>query len=95
MPYDYSFLQYPAPFWSLTEAVERPFTPEILGLKITLLIAAVLVAVLNLPSVAREVQQLRVAKPKRVEEDDLALHPPPPPQPTSPWDEPEDEGVSG
>ncbi len=87
MPYEYSFLQYPAPFWSMTEAVERPFSPDTMGLKIVLLVAAVLVAALNLPSIAREVQQLRVAKPKRVEEDDLALNPPPPPQPVSPWDD--------
>jgi hypothetical protein len=82
---EYSFIQYPAPFWSMTEAVEKPLSPEIVGLKIVLVIAAVIVLAVNLPSIAREIQQLRIAKPRRVEEDDLALHPPPAPQPTSPW----------
>jgi hypothetical protein len=85
MFYEYSLLQYPAPFWSLGEAVEQPSSGEVVLLKILLPIAAFLVLCLNLPSVAHEIQQLRVAKPKRVEEDDLELNPPPAPQPTSPW----------
>jgi hypothetical protein len=83
--YDYSVIQYPAPIWSMTEAVERPDSGEILGLKFALPVVAVLILGLNLPGILHEVQQLRVAKPKRVEEDDLELHPPPTAQPSSPW----------
>ena len=64
---------------------ESPTAPELVVLEIILPIAAVLVFALNLPSIADEIQQLRVAKPQRVEQDDLELNPPPAPQPSSPW----------
>ena len=48
---------------------------------------ALLVLGLNLRTVAREVRQLKVAMPKRVEEDEAELHPAPPPQPVGAYQE--------
>jgi hypothetical protein len=41
----------------------------------------------NLPSVIRELRVVREAAPKRVQEDEAELHPPPEVLPSNPWDE--------
>ena len=84
---DYSYLQITNPFWTLFEALGHwgvLLTYDLLW--VILPLAALLVFVLNLPAIAREVGQVRVAKPVRVEEEDAqqnAL------QPTrkDPWDD--------
>jgi len=87
----YSFLQISNPFWTLVHIVDRstlPMEAPVL-LAIVPLLAAV-VFVLNLPGVVREVRFVRIAKPKRVAEEDAELAArlaPPRPTRTSPWDE--------
>ena len=49
--------------------------------------AALAVFLLNLIYIAPDLQQVRVALPQRVEEEELELHPAPLPQPTNPWDD--------
>jgi hypothetical protein len=47
---------------------------------------AIAVFLLNLVYIAPVVNQVRIARPLRVEEDEQEIHAPPPPQPTNPWD---------
>jgi hypothetical protein len=83
---EYSFLQITNPIWSLTHVADGGM---IEGQVLVLVVPAVALCVLlvNMRSVVRELQQVRVAPPKRVAEDEAELHPPPPAMPTSPWDE--------
>jgi hypothetical protein len=87
----YSLLQVTNPFWTI-EVVGRPYgtpPPEIALLRIILPAAALLTLVANLPSVVAEVRQVRIARPRRVAQEDAALaalkHPVEPVH-TSPWD---------
>ena len=48
---------------------------------------AICVLLANMPSVIRELRVVREAAPKRVLEDEAALHPPPEALPSNPWDE--------
>ncbi len=82
---DYSLLQITNPFWTLTQLLDRgvPLDANLILLAVSA--AAFCVFVLNLPGVVRELRQVRIAPPPRVVEDELVLHPEPPPQPTSPW----------
>lgn len=85
----YSLLQAPNFVWTL-EAVLYPnwATGDTAALIVLLPVMALVVFILNLPGIAREVRYVRIAKPKRVAEDDAAHLPPPPtPLPESPWDE--------
>lgn len=75
----YSLLQISNWWWTFMELFDnRALPPETPVLRVVLPTTAALVVLLNLFSVVREVRQLRVAKPKRVVEEDILLHPPPP-----------------
>jgi hypothetical protein len=83
----YSYLQITNPFWTLSEALGHwgvLLTYDLLW--VILPLAALLVFALNLPAIAQEVGQVRVAKPVRVEEEDARRTAP---QPTrkDPWDD--------
>lgn len=86
--FDYSVLQATNPFWTLSEAAgPGPAHPFFVTLSLVPL-AAMGAVLINLPGVAREIRQLRIAKPARVAEEDALLHPqpePPKPPPKSPW----------
>jgi ABC-type transport system involved in cytochrome c biogenesis permease component len=83
----YSLLQTTNPFWTLAELIDRNAPlPETSQLLLIVPITAVLVFLLNLRSIAEEVQQVRISPPPRVAEDDAALAPPREPVKTSPWD---------
>jgi hypothetical protein len=86
---DYHLMHITNPFWSTAVVADRPgVPPEGYVLLVVVPMAALLVFLLNLPGVAREVRQVRVAKPKRVAEEDAALaakKAPPQPVRTSPW----------
>jgi hypothetical protein len=85
--FGYSWLQATNPFWTLAELIDRGAPPpETSLLLFTVPLAAVLVFLLNLRSVAAEIQQVRVSPPPRVTEDDAELAPPREPLKTSPWD---------
>lgn len=81
----YTLLQAPAPVWTLVEAVIHPKEQYIDVLLVILPLFAWIVFMFNLTSVAQEVEQQRVVRPSRIEEDDMELNPPPEPAPTSPW----------
>jgi hypothetical protein len=86
---DYSLLHITNPFWSSLYVSERsPLPPEGHILLVVVPVVALVVFLLNLPGVGREVQQVRIAKPPRVAEEDAQLaaqKTPPQPTRTSPW----------
>jgi hypothetical protein len=64
-------------------------TPEAFVMLGVVPLAALVVLVLNLPGVAREVRQVRIARPRRVADEDAQLaakKAPPQSTQTSPWD---------
>ncbi|HEX5470706.1 MAG TPA: hypothetical protein VFW73_02415, partial [Lacipirellulaceae bacterium] len=83
----YSFLQITDPFSSLYHVANGGILAD--SRKILLIIPTVAICVLlaNMPSVIRELRVVREAAPKRVLEDEAALHPAPESLATSPWDE--------
>ena len=87
----YSLLQISNPFWTLAHVGDDPTLPmETATLLIVVPLAALIVFMLNLPGVVREVRHVRIAKPRRVAEEDAelaALVAPPQPIRTSPWDD--------
>ncbi|MFC1596943.1 ABC transporter permease [Planctomycetota bacterium] len=86
----YSLLHVTNPFWTLYHVVDDPTLPLDAGAILLLVpLTAVVVFLLNLPWVVREVREVRVAKPRRVAEEDAELAAqaaPPQPVRTSPWD---------
>lgn len=85
--FGYTLLQISNPVWTLWECCTRSVPAEYAVLAIVLPVSALVVLVLNLPSLARELAQVRVARPGRVQEEDaqLAAQAAGPPQPASPW----------
>ncbi|HVX13141.1 MAG TPA: hypothetical protein VHC22_18295 [Pirellulales bacterium] len=87
---DYSLIEISNPFYSLVEVLdERGFGFEVNVLLTVVPVAAGFVFLLNLPGVVSAVNQVRIAQPKRVREEDAELEAQraPPPGPTSPFDE--------
>jgi hypothetical protein len=83
---DYTVLQASNPFWTLVEAMDNRHSYELHTVALILGVAAVIVFVLNLPAVAEEVRQVRIAAPNRVLEEDAATAPQVHIR-TNPWDE--------
>ena len=86
---DYTLWQAFNPFWTLGDvAAARSITNEAGTVLLIVGTAALVVFLLNLPQVIREVQFVRVAKPRRVEEEDQAAaeRAPAAPVKTNPWD---------
>ncbi|HEX3871883.1 MAG TPA: hypothetical protein VHV77_15670 [Pirellulales bacterium] len=66
----YSLLQITNPFWTLTEiGADATLPSETFALMTMLPVFAGIIFVMNLPGVARELAQVRIAAPKRVLED--------------------------
>ncbi len=89
-PDRYSLSQIANPFWTITAAVDNEIRlDDLVYLYFTLIVAAVLVFMLNMPRLAYEVSRVHVAKPRRVMEEEAAEHPQPFVQtaPASPWEE--------
>jgi hypothetical protein len=85
---DYSLLEVSNPFWTLMEMSEDSLPiGEQLAVMALLGAPAGLIVLLNLPTIAREVQQVRAAKPRRVVEDDKSLRPAAEPLRKNPWDD--------
>jgi hypothetical protein len=84
---DYSYLQLTNPFWSLWHVIRGSLAAETLLLLIIVPTAACCVLLMNMPSVVRELRQVRTLPPPRVLEDEAELHPAPAAGPQSPWDE--------
>ena len=86
----YTLMQITNVFWTLGEVASSRAGFVYGPVLLTVLPAAALVVfVLNLPSVIREVRYVRLPKPKRVAEEDAAqaaLVSPPQPRQISPWD---------
>ena len=85
---DYSFLQITDPFFSLYHVAEGGVLADTFKLLAIIPCVALCVLLANMPGVIRELQIVREAAPKRVQEDEAELNPPPEVQPASPWDEP-------
>jgi hypothetical protein len=94
---DYTPLQVSNPFWTINELAEER---DIWDLSITvgpvdipsvllpLVFGAGLMMLIQLAVVSPEVRRhVHLAAPKRVEEEEAELHPPPPRAPQNPWDE--------
>jgi hypothetical protein len=84
---DYTYWQIFNPVWSLAYLMDNGVPAE--GPVLILLVpaAAVCVLLLNLRSIVRELQDVRVTAPKRVLQDEAELHPAPAPTPQNPWEE--------
>ena len=85
---DYSFLQITDPFFSLYHVANGGVLPDTYKLLVIIPCVALCVLLANMPGVIRELQIVREAAPKRVQEDEAELNPPPEALPASPWDEP-------
>ena len=85
---DYSYLQIPNPFWSLTYVIDKGTAAEGPVLAVIVPAVAICVLLLNMRAVIRELQAVRVAAPSRVLQDEAELHPLPEALPQNPWDEP-------
>jgi len=87
---DYTLLQITNPIWTLVHIGDRSSLPPEAPLLLTVLpLVALIVFMLNLPGVAAEVRHVRLAKPRRVADEDAELSAqlaPPEPVRTSPWD---------
>jgi len=87
---DYSLLQITSPLWTLTYIADRSSLPPETPLLLAVVpLTALIVFALNLPGVAAEVRHVRLAKPRRVADEDAELGAelaPPAPVRTSPWD---------
>jgi hypothetical protein len=83
---EYSFLQITNPFWSLAYVADGGMLEAHV---LILIVPAVAVCILlfNMRQVIQELQQVRIALPPRVAQDEVELHPPPAAMPTNPWDE--------
>lgn len=85
---EYTLLEVSNPFWTLTEMSGNSLpVGDQLQIMALLGLPAGLILLANLPSIAREVQQVRAAKPRRVADDDQSLRPTSAPEKRNPWDE--------
>jgi hypothetical protein len=84
---EYSYLQLTNPFWSLYHLVMGSRSAEATVLMIVVPSAAICMLLANMPSVVRELRQVRMLPPPRVLEDEAELHPAPVEGPRNPWEE--------
>jgi hypothetical protein len=84
---DYSYLQVTDPFWSLYHVANDRVAEDTYTLAFIIPGAALCILLANMPAVVRELQQVRIALPQRVVEDEAELHPSPEAQPANPWEE--------
>ncbi len=92
----YTLLQISNPFWTIEEMLDHG-TAAIQAPVVSTVVPAFAVAMLllNMRSIAAELQRHRVAAPLRVIEEEKELHPEPTPGPSNPWDADEQpEGTS-
>jgi hypothetical protein len=85
---DYTYLQLTNPFWSLAHLANGGIGPDGAVLIIVVPAAAICVLLMNLRWIIEEMRAVRIAAPRRVQEDEAALSPPPIALPQNPWDEP-------
>ncbi|HUY31988.1 MAG TPA: hypothetical protein VMV69_04345 [Pirellulales bacterium] len=87
---DYSLIEMSNPFWTLEEAGNRStgLSPEIVVVACVVPLVAAAVLLANLPAVVAAVRQVRIAKPRRVAEEDAFVESrrASPPVPSSPFD---------
>jgi hypothetical protein len=92
---DYTPLQISNPFWTIVELVDGGAgdslsfgTFDVPVVSLTLAIVAGMMLLLQLVIASVEIRpHVRAATPQRVTEEEAELHPPPPAEPTSPWDD--------
>lgn len=82
----YPLLQYPSPYWTIDRMVDKLYSDsELITLSISLGSLAIIVLAINLAMASSEAMLMRVAKPKRVQEDDREKNPTPEQKATNPW----------
>jgi hypothetical protein len=84
---DYMFLQITDPFFSLYHVASGGVIADTRKLLVIVSSVAICVLLANLPGVIRELRVVREAAPRRVQEDEAELYPPPEALPSNPWDE--------
>ncbi len=83
----YTLLHITNPIWTLIELLNgRALTSQALTILFIVGPAAIIVFLLNVRSVAVEIQHHRSSLPERVAEDEAVLHPEPEPGPANPWE---------
>jgi len=86
---DYTLLHISNPIWTLETLMSNgTISVEVWTILLVMGPTAIIVLLLNIRSVAVEIQHHRRSLPERVAEDEAALHPAPEAAPTSPWDTP-------
>lgn len=84
---NYSLLHITNPLWTLIELIDSsPAAIDAWTVLVVVGSAAVIVFLLNLRSVAVEIQHHRRSLPERVAEDEALLHPEPEEGPANPWE---------
>ncbi len=87
---DYSLIEITNPLYSLSEVMQvRDFTFEVVVLLVAVPLAALAAFLMNVPGIVYAVRQVRIAKPKRVAQEDAELEAlrAPPAGPSNPFDE--------
>jgi hypothetical protein len=84
--FDYTPLQLPNWIWTLGETIDGPVGGPPAYAWIIVGVAGIVLFLINLVLTAREVEHVRLQAPRRVQEDEAALHPQPVPAKKSPWD---------
>jgi hypothetical protein len=87
---DYSLIEITNPLYSLSEVMQvHDFTFDVVVLLVVVPLAALGAFLANVPGIVFAVRQVRIAKPKRVAQEDaeIAATLAPPPGPSSPFDE--------
>lgn len=83
---DMPSLTFPSPTWNVPKVGDGDLSAVAEDALLVTVGSLTLVVVLsNLVAAGKEARQLRIAKPKRIVEDDRELNPEPEPQPTNPW----------
>ncbi len=82
----YSLLHITNPIWTLAELVDNGAAVDALTVLLVIGPAAIIVLLLNMRSVAIELQHQRRNLPARVAEDEAQLHPEPETRPSNPWE---------
>jgi hypothetical protein len=84
--FDYTPLQLPNWIWTLGETIDGPVGGLPLYAWMIIGIGGSVLFLINLVLTAREVEHVRLQAPRRVQEDEAALHPQPVRVKKSPWD---------
>jgi hypothetical protein len=85
--FDYTLLQITNPLGTVYHLLTAGMNSLEAGMIVVVVpLAGLVVFLLNMPAILREIRQVRIAAPERVQEEEAILAPAPVPAPLSPWD---------